>query len=492
MVGDWLLAVLSLRCIDLLYRQVTAGRLPGVVLLEIFGFYFAEEYQVDYWHTLVHVCQRWRNVVFSSPRRLNLQLFCTPGRPIAEIFNIWPELPIFVSYDGPPRNTDDVVAALKLKGFVSGIDLTVKSGSAAEWETFAAEMQDPFPMLENLRLRSFHDDMKPVISDSFFGGSAPRLRLQYLLLSNIVFPALPNLLLSATDLVELRLWDWDIPHSGYISPEAMVTNISALTRLKLLSLHFQSPRSRPDGAGQLLPPLMRTPLPSLTDLDFRGVTEYLEDLVTRIDVPLLNRANITLFNQLVFDISQFPNLTCRTEKFKVLDQADVFLDSYFINIKLLPKGGTINPIWLKLGISCIKLDWQLSALAQVCNSCLPTLSSLERLRICDDDRYLPPLWKDDMESPQWLEMLRPFVTVKDLYLSKKVARRVAAALQGLSDSEELVTEVLPALQDIFIESLQPSGLIQEVFHKFVTVRGRQVSCVPVAIHSWVREKARWE
>ena len=486
MVGDRLLAVLSLACIDLLYRQVTAGRLPGVVLLEIFNFYCEEGYHVDYWHTLVHVCQRWRNVVFSSPRRLNLQLFCTPGRPITEIFNIWPELPIFVSYDGPPRNTDDVVAALKLKGFVSGIDLTIKSGSAAEWETFAAVMQDPFPMLEDLRLRSFHDDMKPTISDSFFGGSAPRLRLQYLLLCKIIFPALPNLLLSATDLVELRLWDWDIPNSGYIPPEAMVTNISALTRLKLLSLHFQSPRSRPDGAGQLLPTLTRTPLPSLTDLDFRGVTEYLEDLVARIDVPLLNRANITLFNQLVFDISQFPNLTCRTEKFKALDQADVVLDSYSININLLPKGGAVNPIWLKLGISCIKLDWQLSALAQVCNSCLPTLSSLERLSICNDNIYPPSHRQDDIDNTQWLELLNPFVTVKDLCLSKEVAQHVASALQGLS--EERVTEVLPALQDIFIEGLQPSGLVQEAFHNFVIVRGRQDSRVPVAIHSWVRER----
>jgi hypothetical protein len=212
--------------------------------------------------------------------------------------------------------------------------------------------------------------------------------------------------------------------------------------------------------------------------------------VARIDAPLLNRANITLFNQLVFDILELPNLACRTEKFKVLDEADVVLDNHSINIKLFQKGGTVDPIRLKLGISCTKLDWQLSALAQVCNSCSPALSSLERLSIYDDDRYLPPHWQDDMENTQWLELLHSFVAVKDLYLSKEVARRVASALQGLS--EERVTEVLPTLQDIFIDGLQSSGLVREVFHKFVTVRGRQVSRVPVAIHSWVREKARWE
>jgi len=187
------------------------------------------------------------------------------------MLNIWPELPISVIYDDPPVDTNNVVAALKLKGSVSNIDLTVNS---AVWETFATVMQDPFPMLEYLSVESYCG-MTPFISDSFLGGSAPRL--QRILFRDIVFPALPNLLLSATDLVEL--WLWNIPHSGYISPEEMVTSISLLTRLEELSLQFQSPRSCPHRAGRFLPPLTRTLLPALTYLSFKGVTEYLEGLV---------------------------------------------------------------------------------------------------------------------------------------------------------------------------------------------------------------------
>jgi len=268
-----------------------------------------------------------------------------------------------------------------------------------------------------------------------------------------------------------------------MSPEAMVTCISVLTRLESLSLQFQSPRSRPDRTDRFLPQLTRTLLPALTCLDFKGVAEYLEDLVARIDVPLLETTFITFFNQLVFDIVQFPNLIYRTERFTVFDQADVVLDSYSINITLSPNGGSMNSIKLELAIKCRKIDWQLSALAQVCNLCLPTLSSLERLSICDS-QYPPPDWQDDshdIEHTQWLELLHPFATVKGLYLSKEVALRVASALQELS--EERVTEVLPALQDIFVDGLEPSGLVQEVFHKFVTARGRQVSSLPVAIHS---------
>jgi hypothetical protein len=392
------------------------------------------------------------------------------------MLNIWPELPVYVSYQDnyqAAEDTENVTAALKLKGSISTINLRVNSCSAV-WEKIAAVMQDRFPILKHLDVQS---SLIPVISDSFLGGSTPRL--QFLSLCGVVFPALPNLLLSATNLV--KLWLWDIPHSAYVSPEAMVTYISVLTRLELLSLQFRSPRSRPDRAGRLLPQSSRTLLPSLTRLEFIGATEYLEDLVARIDVPFLESTYISFFNQLVFDGFQFPNLIYRTEKFTELDQADVVLNSYSIVIRLSPKGRSKK---LELGIKCEKFDWQLSALAQVCNLCLATLSSLECLSI-RDSQYLRPDWQDDghdIEDTQWLELLHPFATVKELYLSKEVALPVASALQELS--EERVTEVLPALQDIFIEGLGPSGPVQEGFHEFITARGRQVPSLPVAIHSW--------
>jgi hypothetical protein len=47
----------------------------------MFDFYVDEDGEtkedVEVWQVLVHVCRRWRSIVFGSPRRLNLQLFCT-------------------------------------------------------------------------------------------------------------------------------------------------------------------------------------------------------------------------------------------------------------------------------------------------------------------------------------------------------------------------------------------------------------------------------
>jgi hypothetical protein len=68
------------------------------------------------WRILVHVCQRWRQVVFGSPLRLNLRILCTYGTPVRKHLDIWPTFPIHIEYirDKPmERNDEDnVIAAL--------------------------------------------------------------------------------------------------------------------------------------------------------------------------------------------------------------------------------------------------------------------------------------------------------------------------------------------------------------------------------------------
>jgi hypothetical protein len=137
----------------------------------------------------------------------------------------------------------------------------------------------------------------PVIRDSFIIGCVPRLR--YLELERIPFLGFPKLLLSATHLIELHLSIF--PHSRYIPPETMVTDLSMLTSLETLSIQFQSPQSYPDREGQPPPPTTRSVLPTHTYFWFKGVGEYLEDLVAHIDAPRPNGLDVTFFNQIDFD-----------------------------------------------------------------------------------------------------------------------------------------------------------------------------------------------
>ena len=71
--------------------------------------------------------------------------------------------------------------------------------------------------------------------------------------------------------------------------------------------------------------------------------------------------------------------------------------------------------------------------------------------------------------------------MKDLYLGKEFAPGVAVALQDLIGG---ITEVLPSLQNIFVEGLhdEPSGPLQENIWQFAGAR-RQ-SGHPLAISDW--------
>ncbi len=131
----------------------------------------------------------------------------------------------------------------------------------------ATVTQEPFPMLTQLWLSS-KDENLSVLPGAFLGGSAPCL--QQIHLEGIPFPTLPSLISSATDLVVLYLHR--IPHTGYISPEAMVASLATLTRLCDLSIEFQSSTSRPhqSGSRRRLAPLTRAVLPALTSFEFRG------------------------------------------------------------------------------------------------------------------------------------------------------------------------------------------------------------------------------
>ena len=86
----------------------------------------------------------------------------------------------------------------------------------------------------------------------------------------------------------------------------------------------------------------------------------------------------------------------------------------------------------------------------------------------------------DTVDNNWLELLHSFSAVKSLYLSKKLAPHLMLALRGLS--MERAAEVLPALQNLFIEGFQPSRSVRGAI--FIALR--QLSNHPVNTHPWIR------
>ena len=429
------------------------------------------------WHRLIHVCQRWRSVVLASPGFLDLRLVCSPNTRV-ELMAIWPPLPIIIRDAGRLSMPEDYDfgAAIMHRSRVREIDLNL---TRSQLQRLALAMQEQFPALIHLKLH-FHgydrhlpnkslDGSAPCIQsrrptplpDGFLDGSAPCI--ESLELESISFPALPKLLLSATSLVCLSLWD--IPHSGYISPEAMGASLAVLANLKFLTIDFESPLSRPSRENRCPPPPTRTVLHALTQFEFKGVSVYLEDLLAWINTPFLNIIWITFFHQLIFDTPLLSKFMRGRPAIEALDEAHMDIGHYDIRLRPHSPGRSFDERSM-LRISCMKLDWELSSLAQAFTSFFPSINMAKRLYIYGN-RYCG---EGDTENMQWLDVFRPFTAVKSLYVSKDLAKRIASALQELVD--ERVTDALPSLERLYLETDHDHPLepIQKAIEPFVAAR----------------------
>ena len=368
---------------------------------------------------------------------------------------------------------DNILAALEYDDRISQVLLSDIPSS--NLQKVLAAMQKPFPALTVLVVNG-RGKTEPVFPASFLGGAAPCLRT--LILGCTPFPGLPNLLLSATHLVHLRLTG--IPDSGYFSLETMVTCLSVLTGLEILDIGFTSAESRFYQKCRHPDPQTRILLPVLAELTFSGVSDYLDDFVARIDAPLLDKLGMTFSNKL--DTSQLSQFIGRTPKFNAIDEAYVVFSSDQLTDQAMITFPQPDDGKLYLEIRRSLSDRQLFSLAQVCCSSFPQalISSVERLYIRKDAIACQPPWQEDIESSQWLELLHPFTAVKDLYIFRELVSRIAPTLKELVG--ERVAEVLPALQSLFLEETLPSESVQEGIRQFVDAR--QLSNHPVNVSRW--------
>jgi len=250
-----------------------------------------------WWETMVRVYRRWRNLTFASSRRLDLYVTCDWNTPTRMSLDIWPPFPIIIQYYRPEpedvaneKGEENIIAAFEHRDRIT--DILAMNTPSSPWERFVAVMQEPLVALTRLDLLSCGTSgpMAPILPEAFLGGSAPSLRS--FSTTGVVFPALPRLLLSARELVDLRLEA--IPPSGYITPDVITTCLAALPNLKHLTIQFQSHQSRPIQTSQ--PLFTHTVLPSLNFLFLAGFDEYFVDLLSRIDTPRLDNLFLTFLD----------------------------------------------------------------------------------------------------------------------------------------------------------------------------------------------------
>jgi hypothetical protein len=461
---------------------LTISTLPDEILLEIFDFCRTESSSgwilvrpVLEWHRLAHVCRRWRQIIFSSPRRLDLQLICTYRTPVRKNLRRWPAFPINIDYSTSgnldskslaPYDKSNVIAALGHPDRVRRVRLSV---TKLQLKKIATVMQRPFPALTHLWLSS-KDSHVPILTASFLGGTAPSL--EEVCISGIPFPSLPTLLLSTSDLVVLRLYD--IPYNGGLPPETIVARLAALTKLETLFIEFRGWQLRLQRPPA---PPTRSVFPALTTFGFRGASEYLDDLVAQIDTPRLDDLRVFYIGPLNTQVTQFSQLA------QYLSRTADFKPARFTDARVEFRGNTVYIILdaaagqgahhrLTVQMSCIGLDRQVSQVARVLAQSAAVLADVGRLSI--GERVRLPLWRDGMDV-EWLELLRPFAAVETLRVSWWSGWLIARALERAT--AESVAGVLPALQSLYREEV-PVGAAG-AFERFVAMRQRSGRSVAV-------------
>jgi len=327
-------------------------------------------------------------------------------------------------------------------------------------------MEAPFPGLTSLSLwldKGPSSCTVPVLPNAFLGGYAPHLR--ELSLIGIPSPNLPGLLSTTRGLTSLRLLE--VPDTGHISPHAMATCLSTLNNLTVLCLEFRFPTPRPGNErGHPLPlNRNRATLPTLTHFNFRGPSDYLEDLLARIDAPFLDHVDITFFNQLNFQVPHLSHFIGCMEMLKSAKVAE--MESSFgsgVSIKLdqggaSPTRGTVGHP-LSLCISCGVLDWQIASMAELCSQS-SVFSRVERLDVRADYLRLGYRWKDETdESVPWVELFRSFTSVETLSISGELCPHVAHALEVVATEMIVVAEVLPELRVLHFECSRKSACVE--------------------------------
>ena len=203
-----------------------------------------------------------------------------------------PLLPLFVHYHYSRHYVPTVLEqdelgiydALRLHGRISHIKLNLPPSILRKG---LALMDGNFPILEHLYLSSPFSansgDRLPLTLPKAF--IAPNLL--HLTLIDIGLQKILCILTSTVSLVTLMLRG--IQTFSYFSPRLLVARLEPLPLLEELTISFSISIPYPGTESELLGEGALITLPSLKNLQFRGVGAYLESLVAQIRVPLLEK-----------------------------------------------------------------------------------------------------------------------------------------------------------------------------------------------------------
>jgi hypothetical protein len=467
-----------------------SSRIPTLnndVLLNIFylyGLHIRDEGNEDdsfvcrqrWWYKLAQVSQRWRRLMLASPSWLDLRLLCTYGVPVADMLEHSPPLPITVYYMDSDRfrrmTAKDEKGILLALSHHNRVIRIILSMPALKLGKFITAMDEQFPILDHLSIASWTEEETSLILPTTF--QAPNLR--YINLHYAALPIRSPLLTTMGGLV--NLWLEAIPQSTYFPPSCILTRLSLMPQLERLMIGFPSPIPNRDVVRQLLDTQIMThvTLPNLRQFLFKGVSAYLEGLLSWISAPSLSVLDVHFFTQLTFTVPRLLQFIQGSENFR-FGAVSIIFENDFVCLS----GDTLQETPLHMRIACRHLDWQVASAVQIFDALSPVLTIVEKLTLSHTEHNRSSEWHNEVDRAQWCELLRPFSSVKILHVEKELVGGLSHSLR--SRDGEMPLEVLPNLLE-----LQYSGGIDlgDVLYPFITERqaaGHPVLVMPYVIHN---------
>jgi hypothetical protein len=463
---------------------------PDDVLLEIFHCHrqAAIEYGPWKWHRLAQVCRRWRFVVFACPIHLDLRIVSTYDKPLQNAPKFWPVLPVIIWYPYPPTafqpilnssDEDNISDILKNPARVCEIDLDLARPLLAK---FASSLEESFPALDHLRLRSHGTMGTIVLPDNFLDGSAPPLCVLHLKGTAVII--LPRILLSSKNLISLRVED--ITRDGYFTAEDLVIGLSTATRLKSLVLGFYPATITSFSPRGPSPSSSRIVLSSLTEFQYKGGREYLKDFVSRISAPVIEQITLSFF----FCDSSYDNAgLC-----KLFGHGDTLRSSrcFTTRIRLSRYHMEFSHHFARIpspGLFRLQLPYRARRpipplVAQVCLGLelQDVLLKVTHLEIEDCPNFVRRN-NTEQDPTYWLDLLRALTGLKTLHVIGKLGSRIAFALAQITG--ETVRKILPGLQELHFGPDTPSSTPASI-GPFIAQR--QFHGLPVSVHF---QKLNW-
>jgi hypothetical protein len=376
----------------------------------------------------VHICRKWRHIVFVSHQALRLRLSCTHQTPVLKALDCWPALPIAVEYVAfslfnplTPWDEENILNALKQSDRVISIHLTLTNSLLKK----LSSIEGQFSELEELVLRS-QSFGQLTLPNTFRLGT----RLRRLHSTGVVFSTPLRLLLSSKDLVDIQLHEIS---DRFVLPQALADALSGMAHLRSLSLSVLSTTNH----TRVPPPsekriVNRVIISSLSILKYRGTSKYLDSLLAGLDAlldaPHLANIEITFFDETQFYVSNLIKFIDRTEIWNLHDfKADILFseDSVSISTKLVPT-------CLKFQVLCGPLEQQLLSIVRFCNH-FPTFC----LRVEDLRIGATPLSTSQHNVPvplilgNWVPLISLFKAAKCVHLSGDISTEIVQTMQAL-------------------------------------------------------------